>query len=66
MVFLLKDMEEKTVDAVIISKTSTAKEIQIAVDKAKKIKNYHWGDIVNALPDDCEIAWSSELETILY
>lgn len=66
MMFLLKDMEERTIDAVIISKTSTAEEIQSAIDRAREIEDYQWDDIVEALPDDCEIISSSEMKTVIY
>lgn len=65
--FFLKDLAEGCVDAVIIAKTSTAEDIKEAIMKAKENPEYKWEDLVNALPDDCEIVdkWSG-IEEIYY
>lgn len=70
-IFLLKDLCEDCVDAVIISKNDniTAQEIQNGIDKMKAVTDYdwQWNDIVESLPQDCEIydKWQ-DLETITY
>lgn len=65
--FFLKDLAEGCVDAVIIAKTSTAEDIKEAIMKAKENPEYQWEDLVNTLPDDCEIVdkWSG-IEEIYY
>lgn len=71
-VFLLKDLCEDCVDAVIISKNDniTAKEIQENIDKMKQEKKYdwQWEDIEESLPENCEIyrRWQDLEETITY
>lgn len=70
-IFLLKNLCEDCVDAVIISKNDniTAQEIQNGIDKMKAVTDYdwQWNDIVESLPQDCEIydKWQ-DLETITY
>ena len=70
-IFLLKDLCEDCVDAVIISKNDniTAQEIQNGIDKMKAVTDYdwQWNDIVESLPQDYEIydKWQ-DLETITY
>lgn len=66
-IYLLKDLEDNSADAVIIAKKSTTKDIEKAISKAKKIDAYTWEDIINALPSDCEIydRWN-DLKEIYY
>lgn len=68
MMFLLKDLSDGSVDAVIVSKTSTKEEIEDAIIAAKQKDGYDWNDIIEALPNDCECydIWSSNLEKIYY
>ena len=65
--YFLKDLADGSTDAVIIAKASTAEEIAEAIKKTKKKDNYEWDDIVDALPEDCEIydKWS-DVENIYY
>lgn len=71
-IFLLKDLCEYYVDAVIISKNDniTAQEIQENIDKMKQEHecDWQWEDIVESLPQGCEIytRWQENLETITY
>lgn len=71
-VFLLKDLCEDCVDAVIISKNDnmTAENIQKNIDKMKEQKEYdwQWEDIVESLPQDCEIytRWQDDVGIITY
>ena len=54
----LKDMDNNYfVDAVIISKVSTEKEIQEAIDKMKEkyLENYNYKNLTKFLPRDCKI-----------
>lgn len=62
-IYFLKDMSEDCVDAVIIAKKSTKKDIEKAIKKAKQNDKYIWEDILNELPNDCEIydRWNSEI-----
>lgn len=70
-IFLLKDLCEDCVDAVIISQNNniTAQEIQESINntKAKNLHDWTWEDIVDNLPQCCEIydRWQ-DLETITY
>jgi len=59
-VYFLKDLSEGSVDAVIIAKTSSEDDVRNAIIQAKQKDEYQWDDIVNALPDDCEVydTWS--------
>lgn len=61
-VYFLKEISEGCIDAVIIATKSTKKEIEKAISKAKRNNAYTWDDIVEALPDDCEIydKWNEE------
>lgn len=54
----LKDMGNNYfVDAVIISKISTEKEIQEAIDKMKEkcLENYNYKNLIDFLPRDCKV-----------
>ena len=70
-VFLLKDLCEDSIDAVIISTNEnvTVEQIQNAIDKTKEEKyhDWQWEDIVNCLPHGCEIydKWS-DIDIITY
>ena len=62
-IYFLRDISEDCIDAVIIATTSTKKEIEDAINKAKlNDDSYTWDDIVAALPKDCEIfdRWNEE------
>ena len=65
--YFLKDLYDGSVDAVIIAKTSTAEEIAEAIMQTKEKDGYEWADIVDALPEDCEIydRWS-DIKDIWY
>lgn len=67
-IILLRDMVEDTVDAVIITETSTKEEVQIAIEKVKSDSDWQFEDIVNNLPEDCSIytVWGSDIEHIWY
>lgn len=55
-IVLLKDLEENNVDAVIVTETSTASEIQLCIDQMKKDNDmYDFEDLINCLPKDCVI-----------
>lgn len=43
--------------AIIITKTSTAEEVQKAIYKVKEIDGYDSDDLEAGLPDDCTIEW---------
>ena len=67
-VILLKDLAEDCVDAVIISKTSTAKDIERNLKKMRRnIEFPEWDDYVNCLPKDCVLydRWGN-LEEVYY
>lgn len=51
----LKDTEEGTVDAVIVSNVTSAKEIEKCIQKTKNEKagDWQWEDIIECLPLDC-------------
>lgn len=67
MVYLLKDLSNNDVDAVIIAETSTKEEIEEVIDKVKEIDCYTWEDLIEALPNDCEVydRWS-DLKSLYY
>jgi hypothetical protein len=67
-VILLKDLEENNVDAVIITETSTADEVQLYIDRMKKDNDmYDFEDLLNCLPNDCVIYHRWEiLEEVYY
>ena len=66
-VFLLKDLADDSVDAVILSVTSSQEEIENAIREVKQIDGYTWEDIYDALPSDCTVydKWSN-LKQIYY
>ena len=70
-IYFLKDLCEDCIDAVIIAKNDniTAKEIQESIDKMKEQNkcDWQWEDIVESLPQGCEIydRWQNN-ETITY
>lgn len=71
MIIMLKDVETLDTDAVIITKTTTADEIQDIIDTVKTELEGEWqfDDIADRLPDDCEIhtVWAiDELATVYY
>ena len=55
-VYFLKDMQEGSVDAIIIATESTAEEVQEIINNMKEKNDYYsWDDLVECLPADCEI-----------
>lgn len=67
-IVLLKDLEENNVDAVIVTETSTASEIQLCIDQMKKDNDmYDFEDLLNCLPKDCILydRWGN-LEEVYY
>lgn len=67
-VILLKDLSEDCVDAVIITKTSTVKDIELAIKEMKENTLYpEWDDFVNCLPSGCVVydKWEG-LEEVYY
>ena len=57
----LKDIAEDCIDAIIIYPSNmTIKDIQKSIDEAKEQDYYTWEDILDFLPDGCEIydRWS--------
>lgn len=67
-VILLKDLSEDCVDAVIIAKTSTAKDIEQNLKKMRaEIEFPEWDDYVDCLPSDCVLydRWGN-LEEVYY
>ena len=65
-IYFLSDIEENSVDAVIIAKTSTSTDIKNAISQCKQIDGYTWDDLKNALPSDCEIFDRWDNETLYY
>ena len=61
-IYFLTDMSEDCVDAVIIAEMSTKEDIEKAITEAKQKEDYSWDNILEALPEDCEIydRWNSE------
>lgn len=59
----LKDLATGDVDAVILTKTSSKSDVERAIFKAKEKDDYQWEDLLEALPDDCEVieSWSSDI-----
>ena len=67
-VILLKDLAEDCVDAVIITETSTANDIELCLKRMRNnIEFPEWDDYVNCLPSDCVLydKWGS-LEEVYY
>ena len=67
-VILLKDLSEDCVDAVIIAKTSTAKDIEQNLKKMREeIEFPEWDDYVNCMPSDCVVyhRWGN-IEEVYY
>ena len=62
-VIFLQDVSDATIDAVIITKTSSKEDVQKAINKAREIEYYNMDDVVQALPKDCEVydRWSNEI-----
>ena len=54
---LVTDWEDNSVLYVLVSKTTTAEEIQDIANKVKEEKSGYWTyeDILEALPDDVEV-----------
>lgn len=69
-VILLNDLESGSTDAVILSETSTAEDIQNAIAEAKAEKEGEWQfeDLIEALPSDCTVysRWSGDFEVAIY
>ncbi len=63
----LKDLEEDSVDGVIISTKSTVEDIQESIDNVKEENDlYDWTDIEGALPEDCKLLWVSNNKVVDY
>ena len=67
-IYLLKDLAEGCVDAVITAETSTEEDISEAIYRAKEKEDYQWDDLVDELPEDCTIydVWSRKIKDIYY
>ncbi len=74
IITVLKDMEEGSVDAIIVSETTTTAEIDKILCTIKEgvwngeIDNDYFTELVKRLPADCEIfdKWSLGLNTMFY
>lgn len=70
MIIFLKELCDDTVDGVIITKTSTKEDISCAITKVKTEypESYQWEDIIEALPEDCEVhsRWDLDCESVYY
>lgn len=67
-IVLLKDLSEGCVDAVIVTETSTAKDIERCLKRMRRdIEFPEWDDYVNCLPSDCVVyhKWGN-LEEVYY
>ena len=67
-IVLLKDLAEDCVDAVIVTETSTAKDIELCLKRMRRdIEFPEWDDYVNCLPSDCVVydKWGN-LEEVYY
>jgi hypothetical protein len=55
-IILLKSLSDNDVNAIIISETTSGDDIQKIIDEVKS-ENEEWqcDDILNRLPDDCEV-----------
>lgn len=62
-VTLVTDWEDGSVLDVLVSKTTTAKDIQKVINEVKEKKEGYWTyeDIYEALPDDVEIKGFGEV-----
>jgi hypothetical protein len=69
IITLLKDLTEDCVDAVIVSTTSTAQDIENALRKMREQNEYYeWDDLLDCLPDDCVVydKWSKLYDEVYY
>lgn len=66
-IFLLQDLCEDCVDAVIVANVSTKEDIENAINKAKENPDYQWDDLLEALPNDCVLydKWNG-VEVVYY
>ena len=57
IITLLEDYENDKVDAVIISETNTKEDINCIITQVKANNPENWtiDDIIEALPNDCEV-----------
>lgn len=67
-IVILKDMDEGSVDAVIVAQESTAQDIENAITRAKTNPDYQWEDLINELPKDCIVydTWHGGFNTVYY
>lgn len=65
-IYFLKDLDEGCIDAVVIAKTSTKEQIQDAIYKARQTEHYTWDNILDHLPEDCQVYDKWNFETIYY
>lgn len=69
MILVLKDTCDCSVDAVVVTKTSTQEDVQNAIDEVKStIECLDFYDIERALPRDCKVYknWESGFKTVWY
>ena len=63
---LLKDLSSDRVDAVIMTQTTTADEIQRIIDEVKADKpEWEVDDVYDVLPGDCQI-YTADFEETVY
>ena len=67
---LLRDINDKRIDAIITTKNTTAKEIQEIINKVKaEIEDYSCDDIFKELPKDCTVQtlfFGDEIPSVWY
>lgn len=72
MIVILRDTESRGTDAIFVTETTTAKQIQNIIDDTKiqvgNTYNYLWEEVVGKLPSDVKVYtdWQSEFETIYW
>ena len=52
--FLLQDLSEGTVDAIIVTSASK-EEIEEAIRKAKEVDDYTWEHLIESMPDNTKV-----------
>lgn len=66
-VIFLKDLEENSIDGVILTTKHSMEDIQEIIENVKAENNlYSWEDIEQTLPEDCKLLWVVNSEVIDY
>lgn len=67
MTYLLFDLTEREVDAIVKTSYTTKEEIESIICELKEeVEDYNYTDLLDRLPDDCSITWVHDNDYITW